>query len=301
MVRRMVAQIVELRRICKEASADVLLATAPPSAMADIGVPRALIVYDLRHELRPEQFSRLRRWQRKVSWGYNFRAATSFACISNRTRDDLLRSRPKLSGKHVVVAHLGADHVAEWEVPPGASDSGYALAFGHFGNKNVDAVLAAWAVLAERGAAPQLKVSGLSVADIERVTGQAESLGIGHLVEALGWAPWEEFRTRFAGAGMIVFPSDFEGFGLPVVEAMRLGKRVVISRDPALLEVSGGHAAIASSADPEPLAAAVEEALRFTSEQLAEAQHFAERYRWSATVQVVREALRVAAAVPAGR
>lgn len=291
---RLIAQIVDLRRICLDTSADVLFASVPASALADLGVPRGLLVHDLRHELRPQQFSRYQRWARRLIWGYNFRVATSVACVSDRTRKDLLR-KPKMAAKHIVVAHLGADHVDEWPRQRSGETNRYAVACGHFSNKNADRVLAAWAVLAQRGETLPLQVTGLppaAKADLER---QAASLGIEQIVDIHEWSSEEEFQARFAGADLLVFPSDFEGFGLPVAEAMRLGKRVVISDDPALLEITGGHATVARSVAAEPLADAVEAALRLTSEQLAESKRFAERYRWAATAQVLRDALLVAA------
>ncbi|NHA01524.1 glycosyltransferase family 4 protein [Nocardioides sp. W3-2-3] len=54
------------------------------------------------------------------------------------------------------------------------------------------------------------------------------------------WLDDDAFQRCFAGAGLIVFPSDFEGFGLPAAEALRLGIPLVVSADEALAEVTGG-------------------------------------------------------------
>ena len=67
-----------------------------------------------------------------------------------------------------------------------------------------------------------------------------------------------------AEADLVVFPSDFEGFGLPVVEGMLLGKPVVLGPEPATNEVAGGHAAVAADWTPAALADGVRRARAMT-------------------------------------
>ncbi len=71
---------------------------------------------------------------------------------------------------------------------------------------------------------------------------------------------------------MIVFPSDFEGFGLPVAEGMRLGKAVVIGPERATTEVAGGHAFVMADWTADALADAVRAAEAMTDEQRAAAR-----------------------------
>jgi glycosyltransferase involved in cell wall biosynthesis len=113
----------------------------------------------------------------------------------------------------------------------------------------------------------------------------------------------EQFRGRFASAAMVVFPSDFEGFGLPAVEAMRLGIPVVVTPDPALLEVTGGHAAVMSGWGPPELADAVRRAQDTTADELAQAREHAAAFTWSRMATRTRAALMEAIRideVPAG-
>jgi len=289
-LHRVLVQSTRLPRLCRELRADVLLTTLPASAMVPTRCPRTAMVWDLRHELRPEQFSRQQRLLRRVSYGWGYRRAASLVCASERTRDDLLASRPWLARTPLTVALLGADHADRW-VPSEVPTAAYALAFGQYGNKNVEQVLEGWAVLAQRGTTTRLALVGTPGPDRERLQGRVDALGLTGLVDVLPWLSAQEFEARFASASVVVFPSDFEGFGLPAPEAMRLGVPVVVSTDPALLEVSGGHATVVRDRSGAALADAVTEALARTPDQLAAARDWAGRYTWAGTAQGVRTAL----------
>jgi glycosyltransferase involved in cell wall biosynthesis len=283
---RLWAQSVEVRRVSRRLGADALLGGVTASALLGAACPYGVVLYDLRHELRPGQFPASRRLARRLLYGWSFLRADALICISERTRRDLLASRPQLSAK-AHVALLGADHAVSWRASNDA-DRPYMLAFGHFPNKNVDGVLRAWR-LYEGGL--QLRICGLgreARASAERLVSE---LGLSERVHLLPWLSDEEFEGAFAGASGVLFPSDFEGFGLPAIEALRLGIPLVISPDPALLEVTGRHAIVASDDNPETLAAAIERALRLTPEQLEAGTAHARSFTWERMARQVRAAL----------
>jgi glycosyltransferase involved in cell wall biosynthesis len=295
-LRRILVQSRAARSVCRDVGADVMLGLLPTTAVVPVGCPKVITVYDMRHELLPEQFSRSRRLLRKLSYGVGYRQAAAIICISERTRLDLLRSRRWLERTPSFAVHFGADHVDGWrreDPPPGGEP--YALAFGHFPNKAVDRVVDAWGILAKRGAAQRLVFVGIPGHAREGVLERIREAGLEDLVSLLPWLDDDEFRARFASAGMIVFPSDFEGFGLPAIEAMRLGIPLVISDDEALLEVTGGNATIVRAMGPEPLADAAHAAWRTPSEELDRARAFAERYSWERAARETREILSDAA------
>ncbi len=289
-LRRVAVQSRAASKVCGQVNADVLLAAIPTTALTPIGCPKVITVHDLRHELLPEQFSLTRRLIRRLAYGIAYRQAKGIICISERTRRDLLRSHPWLRKKPVFTVPWAADHVDAWRagnVPGGAS---YALAFGHFPNKAVDRVLDAWDILGRRAAARPLVLVGLSGSDRDRVLDRVRASGLEHLVTALPWLAPAEFRARFASAGLVVFPSDFEGFGLPAVEAMRLRIPLVISDDEALLEVTGGNATVVAGDDPAALARAVESAWATPPEDLDRARAHVAR-TWETVARETRGAL----------
>jgi glycosyltransferase involved in cell wall biosynthesis len=292
---RLAAMELRVPALCRQLRADAFLGLTPATTMAPLPCPRVIIALDLRHEARPQQFSRGRRLMRGVSYGIGYREADAIVCISHRTRDDLLAAHPFLRSRRVRVAQLGADHVLAW--PPAQADAHYALAFGQWGNKNVDLVLDAWALLRSgtgSGSRPEvlpLVVVGLSAEGRTKVKAGAAERGIGDLVTVKPWLSDLEFEQEFTSASLVVFPSDYEGFGLPAVEAMRLGIPVVVTPDPALLEVTGGRATVMRGWDAAALARAVPMARTMSTSDLRAGVDQASTFTWQRTASDVRDAL----------
>ncbi len=278
------------RRAARELDADAVLSGVPASGILGTDCPRGVILYDLRHELRPRQFSLVSRVARKVSWGWSLRRADKVFTISDRTLDDLTRRHPRLAGR-AESAQLGADHVDRWRPDQELTDAPYALAFGHFANKNADAVLSGWARFCEEDPTWRLRVVGMSGADRAAATELVAGLGIGDRVDLMPWLDDDAFRRSFRGAGLVIFPSDFEGYGLPAVEAMRLGIPLVVSHDPALAEVTGGYAVAATPTDPAALAAAMKTALSASATDLEAAARHTDRFTWVRTASIIRDGL----------
>ncbi|NYJ02890.1 glycosyltransferase involved in cell wall biosynthesis [Nocardioides thalensis] len=286
---RIWARTLGVRRAARELGADAVLSAVPASGLLGAPTPHGIILYDLRHELRPHQFPLSRRIARRVSWGWNMRQTDGIYCISRRTLSDLERSHARAARKGVV-ARYGADHVDSWpQVPKG--EPPYALAFGHFSNKNVPAVLEGWRQFCETDDKMVLRLVGMGRADRESATARVSELGIAERVQLMPWLDDDEFKACFAGASLVVFPSDFEGFGLPAIEALRLRIPLVVSGDEALAEVTGGHAATARSVGAADLAAAMREAMEFSPEHLEAGRRHTDGFQWRGTAQAVRDGL----------
>jgi len=296
---RTVKQNTFVPKLCRKVNADVMVGVIPATAMRGLPCPHTVILYDLRHELRPAQFSRAARILR-VSYDIGLRQTDAIASISNRTTDDLLKSRPWIHPSRVSLAYLAADQADDWPKPAVPIDPPYAIGFGQYANKNVSMLLDAWALLRDEGTAKQLQLCGIPAGERDAIVAHISRLGLQDLVMPLGWVPLEELHERFASAGMVVFPSDFEGFGMPAAEAMRLRIPLVISSDPALVEVAGGHATLMDGWGPRPLADAINRAWLTTPEQLDAAQAFAAKYTWANMARGVRESCQTAIAGGSG-
>lgn len=286
---RVAVQTVVLPRLCRRLGVDVLLAAIPTTSAAPLPCPRVIMVHDLRHELRPQQFSRRSRLLRGLSYGLSYRQADGIVCVSERTRADLMRSRPWLSARNIRVATHGSDHVASWRAS--TDTGGYAVTFGQHSNKNVCMAIDAWQILSSRGSPMPLMVFGVGTAQRNELERRVTASGLVERVILRDWTPDQEFRAIFAAASLVVFPSDFEGFGLPAVEAMALGIPLVISPDAALLEVCDGHATVMRGWHAAALADAVAIASARTPTQLEAARRHAAAFTWGCSVKRVRETL----------
>lgn len=284
---RPLAQTFALRRLVRDTGAEVVLATMPSTSLRRLPRPLAVVVHDLRHQLRPQQFSLARRALRRVSYGRAYAVADGFISVSARTQGDLHELQPATRGRPSVVVHHGADHVRAWPAP---DRDGPAIAFAHHTNKNPDLIVEAWELLSARGSKLPITILGVGGAR-ETLQAEIDRRGLGDVITLAPYLPEEEFRRTVSSAAMIVFPSDFEGFGLPVVEGMSLGKPVVIGPDPATLEVADGHAAVMSGWSPTALADAVESAGQMSPEATESAQAWGSSFTWARSARQTREML----------
>jgi alpha-1,3-rhamnosyl/mannosyltransferase len=106
----------------------------------------------------------------------------------------------------------------------------------------------------------------------------------------LGAVPEADLPALYSGAIAFVYPSLYEGFGLPVLEAMQCGVTVITSRDPAIMEVSGGGAVHVDATDVR----AIVEAMRARPMRREESLNRAAQFSWSKTAQKTREVYDVA-------
>ncbi len=99
----------------------------------------------------------------------------------------------------------------------------------------------------------------------------------------LGFTPHEELPRLYRGASVFVYPSRFEGFGMPIVEAMACGVPVVASSHPSLDEAAGDAAVRADPESPEDIARGIECALAERDELVRRGREHARRFTWLET------------------
>jgi len=102
-------------------------------------------------------------------------------------------------------------------------------------------------------------------------------------VRGLGYVTDEELARLYRGAEAFVFPSRFEGFGIPVLEAMASGAPAVVSSHPSLDDACGDAAVRVDPDSPEAIAAGIAEALSRRDELTARGLEHARRFTWEAT------------------
>jgi glycosyltransferase involved in cell wall biosynthesis len=142
--------------------------------------------------------------------------------------------------------------------------------------KNLDALIRAWRRL---GGEHALVVAG-GEGWGERPSLAAEG------VRWLGFVSNEELARLYRGASVFVYPSRFEGFGIPIVEAMASGVPVVASAHPSMDEASGDAAVRADPESPADLAAAIERALADSDALVRRGLAHASRFSWTRVGQI---------------
>ncbi|MCG8431391.1 MAG: glycosyltransferase family 4 protein [Candidatus Omnitrophica bacterium] len=138
----------------------------------------------------------------------------------------------------------------------------YLFSVGLVPRKNIERLLKAFALLKERRELTLvLAGAGSDGPWMELYQKLAVKSGIAHRVKFLGHIPHEDLPVIYSGCSCFVFPSLYEGFGLPVLEAMRCGAAVVTSGVSALPEVGGDAALYCDPYNPEDIAAQVRRVL----------------------------------------
>jgi len=111
-------------------------------------------------------------------------------------------------------------------------------------------------------------------------------------VRVVDYVPDEVLPRLFRGASVFVFPSRFEGFGMPVVEAMASGTPVVCSNHPSLDEAAGDAAVRVDPEDPVDIRRGIDEAHDRREELVARGLEHAARFSWRATGEAMLEGYR---------
>jgi glycosyltransferase involved in cell wall biosynthesis len=223
--------------------------------------PAVLTVQDLSFERDASLMGRRETTIFRIVVPRSARAARRVLAISQRTKDDLVELYG-LPPEQVVVTPLAVDEAFR----PGGARGGYLLLSGSIEPRK-DPLAAADAA---RAVGRRLVVVGP-----ERDAALAAELRR-RGVDVRGFVPHEELVRLTQEAAALVFPTRYEGFGLPVVEAMACGTPVIATPDPAVREVGGDAIAYADRgafaatvarvlADPEPWSrAGLERAARFS-------------------------------------
>jgi glycosyltransferase involved in cell wall biosynthesis len=244
--------------------------------------PAVLTVQDLSYERDPGLMPARDRLFFRTLVRPSARRAARVLTGSEQTREDLVE-RYGVPPAKVVLTPYGVDpaFVPEGPAPNGAP---YAL-FVSALHPRKDPLAAVEAVALLPTELRLLMVGpdkGLGRAVRER----AAQLGLGERVEVRGHVAKEELATLYRGAGCLVFPSRYEGFGLPILEAMASGTPVVTTRAGATTEVAGDAAVVVEPGDPVALAGGIERAFADRDRLVAAGLERARGYSWAETARL---------------
>ena len=236
--------------------------------------PAVLTVQDLSFEREPGLMGVKDRLTFKLVVRRSVKRAARVLAISERTKRDLVELYG-VDPARVVVTPLGVDAV----FAPGGPREDFLLFVGAIQERKDPRA----AALAAREVGRRLVVVGPT--KDESLAEELRGLG----AELRGYVPKDELARLYRQAACLVFPSRYEGFGLPVLEAMASGTPVVAAPDEAVLEVADGAAVYA---EPGGLPAAVQEALARRDELGTAGIERAKRFSWAETARRTAEVYR---------
>jgi glycosyltransferase involved in cell wall biosynthesis len=245
-------------------------------------VPLVVTLHDIAVLRHPELFNRWTREYSRVVLPRVARAARRVIAASEFTRLELLSTLGLPEEKVRVIPHaVGPPFVADGA----AADGDYVLTVGTLEpRKNLERLVDGFRRSGLNGS--RLLVAGM------RGWGGVEVAG--ERVEQLGFVPDDELARLYRGARCLAYLSAYEGFGLPLLEAMACGAPVVAAAAGSAPEVTGGAAVLVDPDDPDAIAAGLAEAVERRDELRARGLERARAFSWEAvaraTVDVYREA-----------
>jgi glycosyltransferase involved in cell wall biosynthesis len=253
-------------------------------------------VHDLGWQVHPNLYDRKLRLMYGALFPWVRRRADRFIAVSQYTADDLVR-RAGIPASRIDVIYHGLDPVfaqAPGGSVAGESEAPYFLAVGGVSpRKNTRRLIAAFSRWRERGGERsryRLLITGTSL-DPE-FTQNGARLPEG--VSLLGYVNKAELPGLYAGAAAFVYPGIYEGFGLPIIEAMACGTPVVTSITGAAPEIAGGAAILVDPFDIASIEAGLTRAVDPGEVEPLRVQGLSRvaQFRWEAAAQATLESYR---------
>lgn len=300
------------RSLGKQATEDgceAFLSLSQSSAIMPKGVRHVMVVHDIIPRLFPEY---LGTFTRKLHWSAverGVRKADHVIAVSETTKADLV-SELGIPEERIAVAYPDCDPSFRREEDPAdtarvmkkyALDPGYIYHGGGLEiRKNAEGLLRAYARLRKDHAdAPQLVISGKVFPPGNRlatdVWGIVRELGLEESVTVLGFVPEEDLPALYRGASIFVYPSLYEGFGLPILEAFASGTSVIAGRAGSVPEIAGDAALLVDPTRTDEIASGMarlhgDPALR--AELAEKGKRRAEDFSWNSFLETTTRVIR---------
>ena len=253
------------------------------------GAPTVFTCHDLIPLIYPELFTAAQRLVFRAAHRLALATARAVIAVSDTTRADLFRFFGVDPAKVVVIPEAAdkrfqpqpPERIAALRQQYGLPEE-YVLFFAsNKPHKNLARLLEAWAQVARRVAPVRLVIAGHWDMRFPQAQEHAVTLGLATSTLFLGPIPEADLPALYSGAEWFVFPSLYEGFGLPVLEAMACGAQVMCSDLPVLREAAGNAAHYFDPTQPASMAQVIKRALTRPDEReawceraLAQAAHF---------------------------
>lgn len=299
---------IQIAAISQNIGADVYWNPNPlmPNVRYPLGfntIPRIVTLYDLIPLMLPERFQKewgQALWQDYLARCNDLSTGCHLLAISSATSRDFSTLYPSATSQ-VQVATLASDYSLFWPYIQGdrLSDPPYILYVGGFDpRKNMDNALKAFASFAHAQESKDIRFKVVCAHDStvrDRYFSLAHDLGVADRLDLPGYVPDEELGYLFRGASVFFFPSLYEGFGLPVLDALACGVPVVASSVSSILEVGGEYPIYCNPLDISDMARALNHAWERrdpNDPRRIAAVEYARSFRWEKTARYYLQAFK---------
>ncbi len=240
--------------------------TAPPFCPC----PAIVSIHDLSFEHLPHTFNRRSRTQLRLTVRHSAKRAARILSLSEHTRQDIIDTYDIDSERVTAIPLAAPDHFGpvsdERELQRVRNiygiDSDYVLSVGAIQpRKNLARLVKAYASLRAKNQVsklPKLVLVGKCAWLYDDTLRALEESGVKDSVILTGYVPESHLPALYSGALCFVYPSYFEGFGLPPLEAMKCGTPVIVGNATSLPEVVGDAGLTVDPFDVDAIAAAIE-------------------------------------------
>jgi glycosyltransferase involved in cell wall biosynthesis len=252
------ARFISEQRACwdKRLSGDAILFPnyfLPPIHPARLG-PAAVVIHDFQYRHFPEHFSAKKRAWLRLSHGRALAQADTVIMISQFVRQDAIRLYGASAERAVVIPNpISWERFGRERGPHPFGNRPYVLSVAaQYPHKGLDLLIRAFAELAAKRPEPMLVLAGQlpeQLVSVGKDTGglreQIVRLGLSDRVRVTGYIDDRTLGDLYHHAAMFAFPSIFEGFGMPPIEALGFGVPTLTTRCSALPETTLGLATLA--------------------------------------------------------
>lgn len=231
-------------------------------------------IFDITFEHYPEAFPLYQRLWSKALIRSSARRADHIITVSEYSKRDIARTYGIVEDK-ITVTPLGATHgffprdknsAKELLAREYGIEGNFILYLGRLqARKNLMRLVEAYASVRKAGFPHKLVLAGGQDSLFQQVLSRIRELKLDRHVILSGYVQTENIPSFYSAADLFVFPSLYEGFGLPVVEAMACGLPVITSRGSSLEEVAGDAALLVDPLDQDSIARAIQSALADTT------------------------------------
>lgn len=243
--------------------------TAPPFAPC----PVVVSIHDLSFEHLPETFNRRSRAQLRLTVRRTARKASHILALSEHAKADIVATYGIPPARVTTIPLAAGDRFRpitdERELQRVRHTYGiagdYILTVGSIQpRKNLGRLISAYARLRKRapsGEYPKLVIVGRQAWLFGETLRAIRESGFSDSIILTGYVPDDDLPAIYSGARCFVYPSFFEGFGLPPLEAMKCGVPVIAGNRTSLVEVVGDAGVLVDPLDPDAIAAGLSQVL----------------------------------------